>query len=360
MKPQRSLCMPEPYVAILHQEVAEDAPPDERDTLVQVQSVDRALCALGYHTERLRLGLDLAPVIDRLRTREPVLIFNLVESLAGDQPLASIASVLLEALDIPFTGNGSHGLRLTGDKLRCKCMLRDAGLPTPEWRVPADLSGDRAAPSGRWILKPVLEDASARLSGESVLVDGARLADALSAIRHRLGGRWFAERYIDGRELSVALLQGERGPQVLPVAEIRFLDFPPGRPRILDYAAKWEPESFAYKHTQRCFDFDPADAPLLERLQEMSLACWGLFGLAGYARVDVRVDADGVAWILEVNANPCLAPDAGFMAAAHQACLGFDEVVGRLVRAALDASGRAPAGASPARRGSLADLHVPK
>jgi hypothetical protein len=69
MKPQRSSCKPEPCVAILHQEVAEDAPPNECGTLVQVQSVDRALCALGYHTERLRLALDLAPVIDRLAYR---------------------------------------------------------------------------------------------------------------------------------------------------------------------------------------------------------------------------------------------------------------------------------------------------
>jgi D-alanine-D-alanine ligase len=262
-------------------------------------------------------------------------VFNLVESVPGEPRLASLAPALLEVLDIPFTGNCSRGLRLTGDKLRGKRTLRDAGLPIPDWRMPDDLDGNPSLPPGPWILKPVAEDASVGLDSQSALVESARLAEALHACRYRDGGAWLAERYVEGRELNIPLLQGETGPQVLPVAEIRFLDFPPGLPRILDYAAKWEPESFAYRHTQRCFDFDPTDAPMLRRLEDLGRACWDLFDLAGYARVDVRLDAEGAPWILEVNANPCLAPDAGFIAAARQAELGIDEVVERLVRVAI-------------------------
>jgi len=320
-------------VAILYQEVPEDAPADERDTLVQVDAVEKSLRALGYGTERLLCGLDLAPIIERLRTLAPSVVFNLVESLAGQQQLAILASASLEALEIPFTGNGSRSQRETGDKLRTKCMLRDAGLSTPDWRLPGDLDQDHAVPPGLWVLKPVSEDASTELDSESCVVDGAILAGALLD-RQQRGSGWFAERYIEGRELNVALLQGDTGPEVLPVAEIRFLDFPPSRPRILDYAAKWEPESFAYRHTQRHFDFEPSDVPLLRRLEDLGRACWDLFGLAGYARVDVRLDAEGSPWILEVNANPCLAPDAGFMAAAREAGLSCEEVVARLVRAA--------------------------
>jgi len=328
--------------AILHQEVPEDAPPDERDTLVQVEAAERALRVLDYRTERLEFGLDLAAVIDQLRTLAPVVAINLVESVAGDQRLAALAPALLETLEIPFTGNSSHGLRLTGDKLRSKRLLRAKGLPTPDWLVPSDLSPDRTVPSGSWILKPVAEDASARFSDAPVLVEGAGLAVALGACEKRSQGPWFAERYIQGRELNLALLQDEKGVQVLPVAEIWFVDFPLGQPRILDYAAKWEPDSFAYRHTPRHFDFEPADTPLLARLAEIGRACWDLFGLAGYARVDLRLDWEGAPWILEVNANPCLAPDAGFAAAAREAGLGFKDVVARLVQTALDAAGRLP------------------
>jgi D-alanine-D-alanine ligase len=323
-----------PLAVILHQEVLQGAPPDEQDTLVQAEVVEQTLCALEYRTERLEFDLNLGPVVDRLRDLTPAVVFNLVESAGAEARLASLAPALLEALDIPFTGNGNRSQRLTGDKLRSKRMLREAGLPTPDWLLPSDLSHNQTAPPCQWILKPVSEDASSGMDGESSVVEGASLAAVLSDCRRRLGGEWFAERYVDGRELNVALLQGEKGPQVLPVAEIRFLDFPQGRPRILDYAAKWEPESFAYRHTPRRFDFDPSDTPLLRRLDDLGRACWDLFDLAGYARVDVRLDAEGEPWILEVNANPCLAPDAGFMAAAREAGLGFEDVVARLIRAA--------------------------
>jgi D-alanine-D-alanine ligase len=72
----------------------------------------------------------------------------------------------------------------------------------------------------------------------------------------------------------------------------------------------------------RRFEFDEADRPLLARLEDMAKTCWRLFGLSGYARVDCRVDAEGKPWVLEINVNPCLSPDAGFAAAA--ACRGLD------------------------------------
>ena len=73
------------------------------------------------------------------------------------------------------------------------------------------------------------------------------------------------------------------------------------------------------------------DEGLLKKLVALSRECWRLFGLAGYARVDFRVDAAGRAWVLEINTNPCLALDAGFMAAADRAGLTLEQVVERIV-----------------------------
>ncbi|MCX5821807.1 MAG: D-alanine--D-alanine ligase, partial [Deltaproteobacteria bacterium] len=73
------------------------------------------------------------------------------------------------------------------------------------------------------------------------------------------------------------------------------------------------------------------DASLLALLKDMALRCWKLFDLRGYARVDFRVDREGRPWILEVNANPCLSPDAGFSAAALRAGLTFPDVLGRII-----------------------------
>jgi D-alanine-D-alanine ligase len=145
-----------------------------------------------------------------------------------------------------------------------------------------------------------------------------------------LGNDAFVETYIDGREFNVALLAGESGPDVLPPAEIRFDAFPEDTLKIVDYRAKWEADSFEYQQTPRQFTFPKEDAPLLGDLRRIALQCWQLFGLRGYARVDFRVDHHQQPWVLEVNANPCLSPDAGFVAAATQAGLSVNDIVARI------------------------------
>ena len=104
------------------------------------------------------------------------------------------------------------------------------------------------------------------------------------------------------------------GPEVLPCrAEIDFCAFPPGQAANRRLRAKWDDDSFEYQHTPRRFDFPAGgSAPCWSASPTWPAACWHLFGLRGYARVDFRVDGDGRPWILEVNANPCLSPDAGF------------------------------------------------
>jgi D-alanine-D-alanine ligase len=115
---------------------------------------------------------------------------------------------------------------------------------------------------------------------------------------------------------------------VLPVAEIRFEGFPTAKPTIVGYAAKWHPQSFEYRNTVRRFGIEPE---LAARLIGIARDCWQLFGLAGYARVDFRVDAAGTPWVLEVNANPCLSPDAGFAAALAQAGIAYVDAIAWLV-----------------------------
>jgi D-alanine-D-alanine ligase len=153
----------------------------------------------------------------------------------------------------------------------------------------------------------------------------------MEARREMLGGACLAEVYIDGREFNLSLLAGEEGPEVLPPAEIRFDAYPPGKIRVVGYRSKWEEGSFEFANTPRTFAFTGKDEPLLAHLKELALACWNLFDLAGYARVDFRVDHQGRPWILEVNTNPCLSPDAGFFAAARQAGLAFPQVIARII-----------------------------
>jgi D-alanine-D-alanine ligase len=125
------------------------------------------------------------------------------------------------------------------------------------------------------------------------------------------------------------------GPQVLPPAEIDFSGLAAGKPRIVGYRAKWKADSPEYQATPRRFDFAPADRPLLDELAELARSAWQCFGLRGYARVDFRVDRQGRPWILEVNVNPCLSPDAGFAAAVDRAGLPFCQAIARILHDSL-------------------------
>ncbi len=321
-------------VAILHEALGPGARPDERDVLEQVSLVEEALRGGGHRAPVIPASRDLESLERSLRGLAPDLAFNLVEGLGGSARLLHLVPALLEELRIPFTGCGAAALLITSDKRLAKRALERAGLPTPAWAAtPADAL---AAERGRWILKPAHEDASVGIDDDAVIECGGReLAARLEQRRAQSAHDLFAEAYVDGREWNLALLAKPQGFEVLPPAEIRFEGFPPGKPRIVGYAAKWDPDSFEWSHTPRSFEVAAEDRALVSRLERLALACASLFELRGYARVDFRVDARGEPWILEVNANPCLSPDAGFLAAARRANLEPSQVVERIARAAL-------------------------
>ena len=334
-------------VAILHNAVAPDAGPAEADVLVQAEAVAAALAASGHDVARLACGLDLAAVADGLGALAPDLVFNLAEGLAGHDRLFAVVPSLLDSLAIPYTGCPAEAVFLTTNKLLAKDKLAAAGLPTPEvpYRWPPSGCGAAAAfAADRYIVKPVWEHGSLGMGDDAVFAaaDREAVVARVRELGERTGRGWFAERYVEGREINLSLLAGPDGPQVLPPAEIDFSAFPPGKPRIVGFAAKWDEGSFEYRHTPRRFDHPAEDAALLARVAELGLACWDLFDLAGYARVDFRVDALGKPWVLEVNTNPCLSPDAGFAAAVDRAGLSYRDAIERVVRAAA----AAPAGAS--------------
>ena len=298
-----------PTALILHDRVSPRAAPDHVDVLVQAEAVGAALTRLGWHCPRLETDRDLATLEDELGAVRPDLVFNLVESLGGSGERVHSVPALLERLGLPFTGAGSDAMRGTTAKLIAKDLLRAQGIATPDWwngEVPA------ADPHSRWIVKSAWEDASHGLDDDSVVVGSDAGRRRLVASRSQWGGEWFAERYVEGREFNVSLLAGPDGPAVLPLAEIEFRDFPADKPKFVGYRAKWDETSFEYHNTVRRFVDEGQEPGLSGGLRAIAGRCWQIFGLRGYARVDFRVDAAGLPWVLEVNANPCLSPDARF------------------------------------------------
>src|SRR5262249_32556101 len=220
---------------------------------------------------------------------------------------------------------------LTSNKPLAKRLLAAAGIATPEW-VELGAPGQPApAFPGPYIVKSVWEHASIGIDDSSVVEEARKVAAVARRRQRRFGGEWFAERFIDGREFNLSLLGGRGEVELLPPAEMLFVDYPAGKRRIVDYAAKWHAGSFEFCNTVRRFEFGEADRTLVQQLEGIAKACWRLFGLRGYARIDCRVDADGQPWALEINVNPCLSPDAGFAAAAARRGLDLVAVVDRIV-----------------------------
>lgn len=321
-------------VTLVHQNVPDGAPADERDVLDEAAAVSAALTAAGHAVQSVSCGLDLQALVDHPAIREADVVFNLVESLGNSGRLIHLVPAVLETVDIPFTGNGAEAQFATSGKLLAKQLLRAAGLPTAAWVVPdgAYTEADQKQPAD-WIVKSVWEHASVGIDDTSVL-RGVTAAAAAAAAGSR-GCGCFAEHFIEGREFNVGLLEAADGTlHVLPPAELVFVDYPPDKPRIVGYEAKWHDETFACKHTVRRFVDPVGENDLCVRLRDLAHSCWHLFGLSGYARVDFRADASDNLVILEVNANPCLTPDAGFAAALAVAGIGYNEAVGGLVEAA--------------------------
>ena len=332
-------------VVILHNAVSPTAGPDERDVLVQRDAVAAALVGLGHQPEAIPCTLDLESLRRQLLDAPPDVVFNLVESLAGFDWLAHLVPAVLDVLHIPYTGSSTRALFLTNDKILAKERLSHAGLRTPGWVAvaPDGRVGwwlEASLPS-RYMIKAVTQHASFGIGEHSVIEADTphQLIPRLREYTAKHHTACFAEQYVEGREFNLSLLAGPAGPQVLPPAEIDFSAFPEGKLRIVDYRAKWAEDSFEYHHTPRRFDFPPSDQPLVEDLCRLARECWDVFGLGGYARVDFRVDLQGHPWILEINANPCLSPDAGFAAALAQAGMGYEEAIGHVVRHAVGSRG---------------------
>jgi D-alanine-D-alanine ligase len=313
-------------VALLLPPRTADERPDQEDTFVQAAEVAACLRGLGHEPVEVAYLDHGAGTAAAIAGASPEVVLNPVEEVPEGLDHLHLVTDLLERIGVRYTGARSRALADLGDKRAMKARLAAAGLP-----VAAGIDG--AAPGTRFIVKSAREHASLGLDDHSV-VTGAEAARALMARKAAdFGGDWFAEAFIEGREFDLSMVEQPRQPEplVFPPAEIVFADHA-DRPRIYSYASKWEEGSLAYEATPRIF---PArEEPLFSKLERFAVAAWHEFGLTGCCHVEFRVDAAGNPCILEVNANPCLTREAGYIASAEQAGLTQPDIVAALLAAA--------------------------
>jgi D-alanine-D-alanine ligase len=259
------------------------------------------------------------------------MVFNLGEGLDGrlfEEPRIVWA---LEAMGYRFTGSGGNAIARSLHKARAKALLVRNRVPTPSWwlfRHPDEVGRLEDAPAFPLIVKPVAEEASIGVSPPAVVSTLTALRDRVAYIVERYRQAALVEVFVVGREFNVSLW-GEP-PHVLPLAEIDFSAFEDPYTRIVSFAAKWEEGSFEYDHTPVLCPAPIGDG-LAERIAETALRAWDTIGCRGYARVDMRLGDSEVPYVVEVNCNPDLSPEAGFHRAARAAGYGYEDMVANVV-----------------------------
>jgi D-alanine-D-alanine ligase len=328
--------MPAPTVLILYNQPL--LPADHPDfksehTIVEIsEQMAGVLEDAGFRIRRLGLEQDPTVLWTELRRRRPDVVFNLFEGNLTDGETESYVAGLLEWSGVPYTGSPMAALSLARDKQRTKVLLRGAGLPTAPFLAVDRLPVPHCELEWPVIAKPARQDASVGLSQESVCTDQAQLD---RRVRYLLNtyGPVLVEEYIHGREFNVALLEM---PELehLPPAEILFRDDRPGYWPILTYDGKWKPGTDEYETTPPKFPADVSPA-VARKLGALAMKAYRLLGCRDYARVDMRMKANGRAYILEVNPNPEISATAGFAGCLEAAHISHHELIVRLVEHAL-------------------------
>ncbi len=326
-------------LAVLYNVDYEDACPDSdpawaarAEVELVAKSVVSALAESGHEAHLVPVDGDLAGLRATLAELDVACAFNLCESLVGDARLESAVPLLLELLGIPFTGSPPEVLSFALRKDRVKKRLEAAGIPTPQGRVllrPADPC-DLPFPL---IAKPVREDGSVGIWPTSVVHDEAELRRAVDAVVSTFRQPCLVEQYVDGREFNVALL-GHPTARVLPLSEIEFSGLPENAPRIVSYDAKWKTGSVDDLGTTPVLH--PTLPPgVAARVRRVATDAFRAVGVRDYGRVDVRLAATGVPYVVDVNPNCDLSPNAGMVRAAAAVGIDYSALAGLLVRYAL-------------------------
>jgi D-alanine-D-alanine ligase len=327
-------------VALVHQHLI---PPDTIEEGTDIISapwrteydVISTLTGLGHEVKALGVHDDLGEIRRLVTEWKPQIAFNLLEGF--DDVVIFDHNVVshLELLKLPYTGCNSRGMLLARDKSLAKKLLAYHRIRVPEFEV---------FRAGRPVLRPkrltfplmvksLTEEASIGISQASVVDSDEKLKERVEFVHDSIGTAAIVEQYIEGRELYVGIL-GNHTLQALPVWELFFTNMPEGAKRIATDRVKW---SVKY---QKKYGIDSGIATNLadgqaERIQHLCKRVYRALELNGYARVDLRLDAAGNAWVIEANPNPQIARGEDFVDSAEKIGLSYETVLQRIINLGL-------------------------
>ena len=316
-------------------------PPDKAEDMSEKELTSKKtefdvcskLAELGHDVQKIGVDSDLGVLRRAMEEFNPQITFNLLEEFHGvavyDQHVVSY----LELMKRRYTGCNPRGLMLAHDKALSKQVLTFHRVPVPEFAVfPMDRVFRR--PPKRLgfplLVKSLTAEGSVGIARASLVHDEKQLRERTEFVHRQLGTDAIAERYIEGRELYVGVW-GNRRLATLPIWELRFTAGDDDGPLIATEKVKWDPE---YQKKKGIVWGAAEDLPEATR-QAILRVCTRTYkelNLSGYARVDLRLTADGRIFVLEANPNPDLAETGEFAESARVAGISYPEVLERVLQ----------------------------
>lgn len=309
---------------------------EEGNPLFEFEAMAKALRKYNYDVYTLNILDNLNNFLKDYEKNKPDVVFNLVE-IYKDQPRLEMSFTgILELMNIAYTGAPPLALGTCQNKTLTKRILSSLGIRTPRYKIIKTM--DRSFRLGLHypvIVKPALEDASVGIDNDSIVENVDALKKRVQYVFNTFMQPALVEEFILGRELNIAVF-GDKNPFVLPISEIDFSHMPEDLHPIVSFQAKWDPMHVAYHKT---IPICPAPLPEKTRkeAEKMALDCFHAVGCRDYARVDMRLSkADNKLYVLEVNPNPDLTEDAGFMRSAIHGGFSYKKTLKMIVDLAFE------------------------
>ena len=318
-------------------------PPETLDGVTEEQlsawkaefDVCETLRRLGHEVRPVGVYDDLGPIRRELVEWQPDITFMLLEEFHGSASYDHAIVSYLELMQQPYTGCNPQGLMLSKDKGLSKKLLSYHRIPTPRFAIfPRGRAVKRTSKlTYPLFVKSTFEDASYGISQASIVHDDDELVARVKFIHDKTGGDAIAEQYIDGREIYVGVIGNDR-LQTFPAWEMDFGSMPEDVARIATSHVKWNLK-YQKKYdisTHRARGIDDA---FQKRIAKVCKRVYRALSMSGYARMDLRLDADGGIHIIEANANPNIEYGEDFAESAESVGLNYEALLERILRLGL-------------------------
>lgn len=285
----------------------------------------------GHKVEVLGIHEDLKALRVAAKRYNPNIVFNLLEEFKGEAIFDQNVVSYMELLGIPYTGSNPKGLIIARDKALSKKILSYHKIPTPKFQV-----FPRNNPTARFQLKefPVIvkclnEEASLGISQASVVQNKEKLRERIAFIHEKFRTDAIVEQFVEGQEFFVGVI-GNYRLQTFPVWELRFDNVDNPEKQFYSTNAKFDQK---YRHRKGISTGKAQVSDDMQKnLQKLAKRAYKALGISGYARMDMRVDNSGKAYLIEANPNPDISEFDDFAESAKAAGVSYPKLLDKILR----------------------------